>query len=184
MDRKPWKECIHRLGGLVPLPEGEFVPVPVDELEAIEAKCGAKLPDDYREFLATYGSSTFSRLVSIRSAGPLPTSLSDDGLLPFDEFYGTVRLADRCPSVLACIDHFHGDIPDGLLPIANGWEDDQICIGMVGELRRKVYYWDSQSMNDDSNDETGTQFPFTYYIADSFTDLMNHMEPSAGSDPG
>lgn len=182
MDRKSWKECISRLGGLTPTPDGEVVPVPEEELQAIEAKCGAKLPDDYREFLATYGSATFSRLVSIRSAGPLPSALSDDGLLPFDAFYGTERLADRCPSVLSCIDNFHGDIPDGLLPVANGWQDDQICLGMSGEQRGRVFYYDSQSMDDGDDDEAGAQFPFTHYIADSFTDLLNRMEPSKGDD--
>ena len=182
MDRKTWKECIDRLGGLTPLPLEEFVPLPVEELEAIEAKCRARLPDDYREFLATYGSATFSRLVSIRSDGPLSPLLSDDGLLPFGEFYGTVRFADRCPSVLSCIDNFHGDIPDGLLPIANGWQDDQICIGMSGEQRGRVFYYDSQSMDDGGDDEAGVQFPFTYHIADSFTDLLNRMEPSKVDD--
>src|SRR4051794_37029511 len=179
MDRISWKECINRLGGLTPTPDGEFVPVSDEELTAIEAKCSAKLPDDYREFLATYGSATFSRLVSIRSAGPLPSGLSDDGLLPFDAFYGTVRLADRCPSVLSCIGNFHGDIPDGLLPIANGWQDDQICIGLVGEVRGKVFYWDSQGVGHDGEDEEDSDNPVgagtqdTHYIAGSFTDLLN-----------
>jgi hypothetical protein len=180
MEHKPWNECIQALGGLTPLPEGEFVPVPEDEIDAIEAKCGAKLPTDYREFLATYGSSTFSRMVSIRSAGPLPASLSDDGLLPFDEFYGTLRFADQCPSVLACIDHFHGDIPDGLLPIANGWEDDQICIGLAGEMRGKVFYWDSQGVYNDGDERAGASVSNVYYIAHSFTDLLNRIEPFAG----
>lgn len=182
MDRKPWKECINRLGGLRPSPDEEFIPIQEEELKAIEAKCGARIPDDYREFLATYGSSTFSRFVSIRSAGPLPASWADDGLLPFDEFYGTDLLADRCPSVLSCIDNFHGDIPDGLLPIANGWEDDQICLGLMGEQRGKVFYYDSQSVSEEGDDETDAQFPYTYYIADSFTDLLNRMEPSANVD--
>jgi hypothetical protein len=175
MGYRSWKEFIDQLGGLTPTPEGEFVPVPEAELTAIEAKCGAKLPDDYREFLATYGSATFARLVSIRSAGPLPQALSDDGMLPFDAFYGTVRLADRCPGVLSCIDNFHGEIPDGLLPIANGWQDDQICIGMAGEQHGRVYYYDSQNLD---ADEVSTRFPYTYYIADSFTDLLNQMRPS------
>jgi hypothetical protein len=182
MDLRRWRECIQQLGGLTPLPDSEFFPVPEEELKAIEAKCGAKLPDDYREFLATYGSSTFSRFVAIRSAGPLPTSLSDDGLLPFDEFYGTVRLADQCPSVLLCIDTFQGDIPDGLLPIANGWNDDQICMGLVGELCGKIFYWDSQGTDvcDDEGDgptsPAKTSYLDTYYVADSFTDLLSRLE--------
>jgi hypothetical protein len=51
---------------------------------------------------------------------------------------------------------------------------------MIGELRGQVFYWDSQGTSDDSEGETATQYPLTYYIADSFTDLLNRIQPYCG----
>jgi hypothetical protein len=177
MDLEPWEECIHRLGGLTPIPGKRFVPLNDDELAAIETEFGAKLPNDYRKFLATYGASTFNCLTSIRSASPLPKSLSDDGLLPFGTFYGTNRDAHAFPSVRFCAEQFAGDIPVGLLPIADGGSDDQICVGLAGEQRGKVFYWDSQGVSDDQGLAYDSN---TYYIAHSFTDLLHRIEPFAG----
>jgi hypothetical protein len=176
-----WKDRIDQLGGLIPRPQDEFAPLLEDELRAIEAKFGEPLPEDYRMFLKQYGSSTFSRLASIRSAGPLPNSLSDDGLLPFSGFYGSNSLVGKWPSVFSCADHFRGDIVDGLIPIAHGWEDDQICIGLAGEWRGKLFYWDSQGVGDE-DEGGGAVAPDTYFIAESFSDFLNRIELSANED--
>jgi hypothetical protein len=186
-DRPTWDESIKRLGGLSPLAGGPFVPLSEREIEVVESHIGAKLPDDYHSFLTTHGASTFNSLASIRSAGPLPDSLSDDGLLPFGSFYGINREENAFPDLRFCAEQFKPEIPDSLLPIADAGNDDQICLGLTGGLRGKVFYWDSQGLNDDSeepsdqvdNEESLTQRNI-YLIAESFTDLMNRIEPFAG----
>src|SRR5262245_24413822 len=185
-DRQTWDESINRLGGLTPL-AGALVPLTEREIEAIESHFGARFPDDYRSFLATYGASTFNSLVSIRSAGLLPPSLSDAGLLPFGSFYGINREEDCFPDIRFCAEQFKPEIPESLLPIADAGSDDQICLGLTGGLRGKVYYWDSQGLNDDSEEpseqvdsEESLAQRNIYLIAESFTDLMNRIEPFAG----
>src|SRR5262245_50295241 len=91
MDQRSKQLLFARLGGLVPLLDTSFSSLNENEIEAIEAKLGERLPEDYRSFLRTYGASTFNALTSIRTDAPLPPSLSDDGLLPFGTFYGTAR---------------------------------------------------------------------------------------------
>jgi hypothetical protein len=187
MDQKPWEECVQRLGGLTPYQGKSFVALSEDELEAIEAEFGMPLPNDYRRFLATYGASTFNCLTSIRAAGPLPKSLSDDGLLPFGTFYGTNREAHDYPSIRFCAEQFTEDIPAGLLTIADAGNDDQICIGLLGKLRGKIFYYDSQSVSENSDgdaeqsdEEASLSSRSIYLVADSFTDFMNRIEPFAG----
>jgi len=184
MSRESWDADITRLGGLTPFPGKNFVPLREDELEAIEADFRAKLPEDYRKFLATYGASTFNCLTSIRSAGPLPPSLSDDGLLAFGAFYGTNPAAHNYPSLRFVAEQFAGVIPHGLLPIAEGAGDDEICIGLTGDLRGKIYYCDSQTSEDLDSDQpssplpgTTKSLPNTFFIAHSFSDLLRRIEP-------
>jgi hypothetical protein len=129
-------------------------------------------------------------LASIRAAGPLPPSLSGDGLLPFGIFYGTNREAHDFPSVRFVAEQFAGIIPNGLLPIANGNEDDEICIGLAGERRGKIYYWDSQGADSDSDGagephgQAGASLPNTYYIAHSFNDFLSRIERFPGEGEG
>lgn len=187
MDKHPWEEYVKRLGGLLPIQGKSFVALREDELEAIEASLGASLPPDYRTFLATYGASTFNCLTSIRTAGPLPESLSDDGLLPFGNFYGTNREAHDYPSILFCVEQFSEDLPPGILTIADAGTDDQICIGLGGKIRGKVFYYDSQRVSENGDDEdegadeeASLSSQHIYLVADSFSDFMSRIELFAG----
>lgn len=184
MDRLSWEECIIRLGGLTPILGNEFDPLDEAELTAFELELGVRLPEDYRRFLATYGASTFRCLTSIRAAGPIPKILSDDGLLPFGLFYGANRLAHDFPSLRFCVAQFRDDINAEFLPIADANSDDQICIGIAGKRRGMIYYWDSEGAEDEPNDNgSEAALLHTYFVADSFADLLNRIEPFSEESP-
>jgi hypothetical protein len=106
---------------------------------------------------------------------------------PFGTFYGTNREAHAYPSIRFCAEQFREDIPADLLPIADAGSDDQICIGLLGKMRGKLFYYDSQSMSgngdgnaEESYEETALSSYSIYPVADSFSDFMNRLEPFAG----
>jgi len=73
------------LGGLLPI-GGTFVPMTQEESDTIEADLGAVLPQDYRDFLWTYGQAAFGELVEFRPIERLPAHISDTGMGSFSDF--------------------------------------------------------------------------------------------------
>lgn len=102
-----------------------------EEIAAIEISVGEPLPADYRWFLQTHGRSRFAGIVRSDSA-------------PYDDisfFYGGGDNPHHIGHLRRALAVFGGRIPQELLPIAH-CDDGQICLGVKGDMREKVYYWD------------------------------------------
>jgi hypothetical protein len=66
-------------------------PLSSEELDDVERQLGAKLPDDYREFLTDYGMYAFSQGVFC----PVPPNQIGEKQAPVEFFYGVDRTAGQ-----------------------------------------------------------------------------------------
>lgn len=175
------------LGGIMPRD-----PMTEDELVAIENDLGVHLPDDYRDFVKTYGGADFNEPVHFQlmynePIHPVPSLLGipipryDKG--PFSHFYGS-QSGNQC--LAKKIEILKGRMPDTMIPIADDGGGHQICLGIKGEEQGKVYYWDHHNDPDEQEylEDYGepmppeVKFQNVYLVAESFEDFIRRLETS------
>jgi hypothetical protein len=118
------------------------------EIAAVEEQIGSRFPEAYREFLATYGASTFNGpspdnpYIVFRSLKPLPPHITKSDKALFRAFYGG-KLDDRDPHSLSVrLRFFMGRMPESIIPIGDDGGAGQICLGIRAAEAGKMYYWD------------------------------------------
>lgn len=178
------------LGGIVPIGKA-FAPMTEEELHSIETDLGESLPEDYRDFLLTYGAASFGELVEFRlrdshpihpvEGNPMPISCYKKG--PFSDFYGSKASTN---SLARHIETYKGRMPDTMISIADDGGGNQICLGIRGKEQGRVYYWDHHNEWDEVDylEEHGSPMPVevkfqnVYLIAESFEDFIRRLEKS------
>lgn len=171
-----WK----RVGGLKPITGDRFQPASLDALEGVEASLGSNLPDDYREFLATYGAAAFRRLVRFSPVRQLPSDVSYSGSDYIDAFYGTEPSSRDAYSLLHRIAFYQGRMPDGVIPIGDNGLGNQICLAVTGDWRGQVLYWDRNTEVDEEeyiedhghSPTSEVRFGNIHLIAQSFAEFL------------
>jgi hypothetical protein len=169
------------VGGIVPIGD-VFNRVDEEELSSLEAFLGAALPGDYRLFLSEYGASGFGEYVEFQPVHRLPPEISTSGRGPFGCFYGAN--SERHQNLMKKIKTFRGRMPDTLIPIAGDGGGNQICLGISGSEKDKVYYWDHNNEWDEADylEDHGKPMPpemkfqNAYLIARSFEDFIQRIE--------
>jgi hypothetical protein len=176
---------IHQLGGITPIGDA-FLPVEEKEICALEKYLGVTLPEDYRDFVTSFGAAMFNECVEFQLLGahpvysvqssPLPIPHYAKG--PFAAFYGANE--DPFRPLAKALKTYEGRMPDTLIPIGDDGGGNQICLGIKGDERGKIYYWDHHNEwdEDDYLEEHGEsmpselQFQNVYLIANSFEDFI------------
>jgi hypothetical protein len=161
------------LGGIVPV-DAAFDPVRERELRAIEAALGVSLPHDYREFLQTYGCCSFGALVQF-------CSMEGDGG-PLSLFFGSKSAG--CYGLMRNIKMLQDRMPETIIPIGDDGGGNKVCLGIKGDERGKVYYWDHNNEwdEDDYLEEYGmpmppeAKFQNVCLVAESFEDFIQRLE--------
>ena len=164
------------IGGIVPIGDS-FAPMTDDELSSVQSDVGNIFAEDYREFLKTYGQSSFGAVVNFRPIQQLPIWISKSGRGPFSHFYGA---KGGVQSLVKSIKAFKGRMPDLMIPIGDDGMGNQICLSIGGDLRGKVYYWDHENEWDEEDylEDHGKPMPpegkfqNVYLIANSFEDFI------------
>jgi hypothetical protein len=105
-----------------------------EELAAFEMDKNVQLPEDYRNFMLRYNGGQ-----------PVPKSFN----FPESESGSSVGVfypikKDGTNSLQFVMQQFEGRVPEELLPVAGDMFGNQICLGLEGENRGKVFFWDHE----------------------------------------
>lgn len=183
------EENIKRLGGLVPIRSEEFGPMPEEDVSDIERLLRARLPEEYRRFLVTYGASSFKHNIAYKMIEPLaPGNSPDDHTGIIELFWGKETGSYNFVWNMDCY-RKDNRMPQTLIPIGGDLFGNQICIGIAGSERGKVYGWDHENeANPDYYTEQGLPVPprlmfqNVNLIANSFEEFFDQMYVSEYAD--
>ena len=179
---------IEELGGMETISTDELEPLSGADIEKVEAVAGAKLPDDYSEFLRTYGESLFANSVVFEPASEEAVYSDKDD--PSPEFHGSnvsgfFGLNEDEDESLAGLLDFYGDrIPQKVIPIADDGLGNLICLDLNETSSGKVYWWDHENEFDTEayQEAFGKPMPEEakyknlYLLADSFSAFLEKLE--------
>lgn len=180
--KKVIEEKFESLDGIIPIGDS-LVPAADVELRALEEKLQVELPNDYREFLATYGASMFTEYVDFQPVQDLPHPISSTGKGHISSFYGAA--VDPYQPLIKAINTFRGRMPDTMIPIGDD-SGNKICLAVRGKKRGKLYYWDRSNEPPDEEEyledygeprPVDVMYQNVYQIAESFEDFVLRLEP-------
>ncbi|MFA1794448.1 MULTISPECIES: SMI1/KNR4 family protein [Bacillus] len=134
------------------------------KIKAFENELNINLDEVYKEFVIRYGGST------IQADNVLFPSLEENPLasnnhLRLGLFYG-FGVDDTDFDVKSMTVTYEEQMPDWIIPIADGDGGDQICLGVKGEETGKVYFWDHELTNGVKD---------TFLVANSFSDFIQSL---------
>jgi len=127
-----------------------------EELEDYEKSLGTSLPTDYREFLILHNGGTPEKYLVCRSGSNEPSEVWNDSL-------GLHNGPTYCRLDIATKD-LKEYLPKDIIPFATDPGGNSFCIGISGEYRGKIYFWDhEQAQDQDSISELASSF--TEFVA-------------------
>lgn len=172
------EENIRRLGGLKPIRD-PLAPMPEAEIADLERSLAARLPEGYRSFLATYGSTAFEQYTDFETLKPMRPWLSQETGWHFDLFYGAAASLYTIKDRIKC---YQDRMPETLLPIGGDGGGNQICLGIAGPERGRIYFWDHEDEWDEEDYTSrgkpippDLKFQNVHLIANSFEEFLDQM---------
>lgn len=142
-------------------PDPDFPPTSRRTIGECEKELGVKFPDDYKQFLRTHNGGT-----------PSPQQLdipNTKHAVLLDFLYGILGGTESGDLVYEYQVHKR-DLPPGFIPIGHDPGGSPFLLATTGEHRGKVYFWDRTHFFKESSASENT-----YWLADSFTDLLNSL---------
>jgi hypothetical protein len=162
--------------GIEPLHPDGYHPMTKKEIAKLERSLGAKLPQDYKDFVMVYGDSIMGEITEIRSARKPPAYISASNRVLFGNFYGSY-------DVLSHYKNLKGRMPETMFPFGSDYSGNSYLLGVSGEDRDKVYLWDCDNERDEEDyEDEGKPVPKNLLylnltlLAKSFTDFVNRLE--------
>ncbi|QEL19489.1 SMI1/KNR4 family protein [Limnoglobus roseus] len=121
-----------------------FGPLTEDRLVAFESELGASFPDEYRAFLLQHNGGVPNR-------GTFNIPGEDGGERPFHCFFAlhdapwndsTPEGSQGFPLQAALADFRADGGPAEVLPVGKDWSGSYVCVGLAGNDRGQVLYYD------------------------------------------
>lgn len=179
---------LSELGKLYPVRGENFYPLTESEIQNLEKTIGERLTEPYRSLLAKYGNWSFSEFVSYPCSNLTmmeiirgkPINLSENNWLSY--MYGGAE--DDTYSLQRAIKTYKERMPETLIPIGDDGGGNKICLGVSGEEKGKVFYWDHNNEWDEEDyfEEEGEPMPpemkfqNVYLVANSFEEFINQLK--------
>lgn len=145
--------------------ERAFAPTSREEIHRFEMRRGIVLPQEYRNFL-----------LQSNGGAPEPDSFDVPGWTHkasgMQRFFG-IRKGDVNDLDRTC-EVYRDRIPNELLPIASDSFGNIIAIGIRGQRRAKIYFWD----HEDELDENGLHrqdYSNVFLLANSIDEFLNKL---------
>jgi len=131
-----------KLGGVLPIGKS-FAPMPLSEVEELEAMSSGGLPDEYRYLLMTYGAFVFEREVYLPPTALLASArhLAPSGLY-VPSFYGAPsRDYDETNTVKWNYEEYRSAVGDEFVPFADNGGDDIYFVDTAYLTNGRVVLW-------------------------------------------
>ena len=135
---------------------------PPEELARFEARIGAALPEDYRDFLVRCNGGYVGGRYWFQGLNPEGHEV-EAGV----HHVGGLREKSSL-SLTKALDNFKDLLPEGMIWIHDDPFGNAICLGLAGEMRGRLYFWDHESFPEDRDGTFATASNVTL-LADSFT---------------
>ncbi|WP_299443481.1 SMI1/KNR4 family protein [uncultured Aquimarina sp.] len=182
-----YKEEIKRLGKFIPIndnPTGNLTKIEIDN---IGVTIGAKLPNDYTDFLLNFGMGSFENNIGFKPIKEDSEYIHPEKTgIPNFKFYASsisVFFGIHEKRIYDILDNFNTYLdrsPNLFLPILTDGLGNLIGILLDKENYGKIYFWDHESEwdEDDYLDDTGQEMPEEakfqnlWLLADNFTDFL------------
>jgi cell wall assembly regulator SMI1 len=137
-----------------------------EDITKFEEEIGYELPEDYKKFLLEHNGGR-----------PSPEGFSfeyrdskkSSSLLDF--FYGIQGETEEHYDLATNNQDFKGRIPSDMLVIACDQAGNQICLGLFGNVKGKIYFWDHEEEAVSEGDPP--VYGNLYFIANSFSEFVN-----------
>lgn len=141
---------------------------PHETISTIETIYDVTLPPTYKEFLLHYGGSFIKedRMYQPIEKSPITHK---DGFNSISFFYG---ITNDSFSIEKAIQDYLEKIGTGVMPIADAYGGDLICLGLKEEYRDKIYYWyhEEETIGEDGKE-------LFYLIANNFEEFIMKFTP-------
>ena len=112
-----------------------------------ETSNGLLLPKQYRDFLLKYNvTKPEPNGFCIAHVNEINNSTESDNVLAY--FLGFACEERESRRLQWAVDIYRGRIPDEYLPIGFDYFGNVVCLGLVGDKRGKVYFWDHEYEGD------------------------------------
>lgn len=155
---------------LLEMIDQKLPPAPREKVRHFEQAIGARLPDDYREFLIRCNGGSLGG--SVCFAGPTPDGQPGDACI---HHIGGFRKESYFSLEETRDIYQEGEdrIPEELIWIMDDPFGNAFCLGVKGEHRGRVYFWDHENEPDpeqwDRRVETAGNIEL---LANTFTDFI------------
>ncbi len=153
---------------------GKDKPVTAEDVRAFEASLGMSLPSDYKEFLLTCNGFTFDEemehLIDNSKHDWWPPHADVRTLICFSLNEADISGLAGFQKAYA----FNERVPQGYLAVGRGSAQSIVAISLLPEDCGCVYYFQGAS---DSGDVPGPQQWRLSFVAKSFKDFWNELEP-------
>ena len=164
------KDIADKLGelGIEPMGGEVYEPLSKTEITKVEEVANARLPEDYKWFLATFGRSSFSRMVNCTPSGEP---------LYFGWFFGVSELVEA-------IENMKDTLPETIIPIGEDGGANLFCLGVAGGDIGKVYFhnhgvgWHADAerlLSEGRKVPADIRYQIVYQFASSFRKFIMNM---------
>jgi hypothetical protein len=135
------------------------------DVSQLEHQLGISFPEDYKQFLIRYNGGRPDEGVFHIS--------EEEGDSSFGFLYSVHRNSCRVNEIIHNVKNYKNRIPNTMIPIGGDSFGNQILLGVFGEDRNKIYFWDHEKEGIDGPEDI--RDPLTK-LADSFEDFINGLK--------
>ncbi|BAY85056.1 hypothetical protein NIES267_45540 [Calothrix parasitica NIES-267] len=135
--------------------EEKFSPLSEKEIKRIEIKLGTVFPEDYRQFLATYGESDFEEYAECST---------DNGGISPGTFFGK--------NIEHAISEHKERLPVLMIPINEDAANNLICLSLRKDDFGAIYFQSHSIGWDESGDIENSKLESCFRFADSFSNFI------------
>jgi hypothetical protein len=136
------------------------------DLAALERELGVRLPDDYREFMLVHNGGRPEPADFPIPGEPVPDSWSTL------QFFLSLNGQEYYTDLGWHLDMFRDRVPAELLPIAYDPGGNLVCLGIRGEHRGTVFFWDHEL---EAEEDKEPDYRNLSFVAESFTAFLQSL---------